>query len=118
MGLQGSDCVYKMKLNTVGILCSSKCYFKKINFWGELTDLSATTQSLLQGRFIELAPWTSEVRWAVEPWGEWRMWAKSAQYEALIECRSDKDSGVVLRAPTTLEGLVPACKDTFYGAFI
>ncbi|KAK9823665.1 hypothetical protein WJX72_004524 [[Myrmecia] bisecta] len=67
-----------------------------------------------QGKFIELVPWNGEVQWEVEPWGKWRVWAKSDEYEAVIEATSSSP-GTALRAPTATEGLAPACRDSFCG---
>lgn len=68
------------------------------------------------GRFIELAPWTSRVRWDIEAWGRWQLWAKDDEYEALVEATCGADDGAILRAPLGSEGFAPACKDTFAGA--
>jgi len=67
-----------------------------------------------RGEFIELVPWTSEVQWAIEPWGSWKIWGRSDKYEALVEASTDKP-GTPLRAPTPDEGLAPFCRDTFAG---
>jgi len=54
------------------------------------------------------------MRWSVDPWGKWHMWAKSDKFEVLVEAECGQDVGTRLRAPTP-EGLQPMCKDTFKG---
>lgn len=66
-----------------------------------------------RGQFYEFVPWNGEVHWEIHPWGQWRMWAKTAQYEVELTATSDRP-GTVLRAPT-LDGMVPACRDTMQG---
>lgn len=53
-----------------------------------------------QGEFIELVPWTSEVQWAIEPWGSWKIWGRSDKYEALVEASTDKPGTPLRCAPT------------------
>eukprot|EP01025_Chloroclados_australasicus_P016918 TRINITY_DN18630_c0_g1_i2.p1 TRINITY_DN18630_c0_g1~~TRINITY_DN18630_c0_g1_i2.p1 ORF type:complete len:459 (+),score=49.22 TRINITY_DN18630_c0_g1_i2:47-1378(+) len=65
-----------------------------------------------QGVFIEFTPVGAQIEWSVETWGKWRMSAKQGEYEALIEAETN-EAGVLLRAPTSGEGLVPFCRDTF-----
>eukprot|EP00892_Ulva_mutabilis_P012116 jgi/Ulvmu1/9277/UM050_0026.1 len=67
-----------------------------------------------EGRFYDLGVARGRVRWSVDPWGKWHMWAKSDTYEALVEADCDQDVGTRLRAPTP-RGLQPMCKDTFKG---
>ena len=67
-----------------------------------------------RGRFLEFVPWEGDVTWSVEPWGNWRVWARCGGYEGLVEatCKGD---GTPLRAPTPRDGLAPFCRDSFYG---
>ena len=48
------------------------------------------------------------------PWGHWRIWGRNRDYEAVVEATAGPNEGTPLRAPT-YDGLVPACKDTFFG---
>ncbi len=50
----------------------------------------------------------------MEPWGSWRVWARSAEYEALLEATCDAP-GTPLRAPTPEAGLDVFCRDSFFG---
>ena len=67
-----------------------------------------------QGQFIELVPWQGTLLWEVAPWGHWRIWGRNRDYEAVVEATAGPNEGTRLRAPT-YDGLVPACKDTFFG---
>ncbi|CAK0735183.1 hypothetical protein CVIRNUC_000540 [Coccomyxa viridis] len=67
-----------------------------------------------RGQFIELVPWNGEVQWDVEPWGSWRVYARNAEYEALVEAKC-KSPGTPLRAPTADRGLDVFCRDSFFG---
>ena len=67
-----------------------------------------------QGQFIELVPWQGTLMWEVAPWGHWRIWGRNRDYEAVVEATAGLNEGTPLRAPT-YDGLVPACKDTFFG---
>lgn len=70
-----------------------------------------------EGRFYDLGVTWGRMRWSIDPWGKWHMWAKSDKYEALVEAECDQTDGTRLRAPTP-EGLQPMCKDTFKGLSI
>lgn len=67
-----------------------------------------------EGRFYDLGVTWGRMRWSVDPWGKWHMWAKSDKFEVLVEAECGQDVGTRLRAPTP-EGLQPMCKDTFKG---
>lgn len=66
-----------------------------------------------EGKFYDLGVMNGRMRWSIDPWGKWNLWAKGDDFEALLEASCDKDAGVRLRAPTANEGLSPSCKDTF-----
>jgi tocopherol cyclase len=66
-----------------------------------------------KGKFYEFVPWNGEVRWKIQPWGGWRMWAKTAQYEVELTATTELP-GTPLRAPTQ-QGLVVCCRDTMRG---
>jgi tocopherol cyclase len=70
-----------------------------------------------KGSFIEVVPWKGPMRWDVDTWGRWHFWGKTDEYEVLVEAYCDQSAGVILRAPMGKEGLAPACKDTFAGAW-
>ena len=53
-------------------------------------------------------------QWEVQPWGRWRVWGRSGQYEALVEATCD-EPGTPLRAPTADAGLDVFCRDSFFG---
>jgi len=67
------------------------------------------------GQFFEFVPWAGEVDWVVSPWGTWVMHGINEDFEVFVEGTAAPDDGVVLRAPTIKNGLVPFCKDTFSG---
>jgi tocopherol cyclase len=58
-------------------------------------------------------PWNGKGSWEIQPWGDWRMNAKNAQYEVELTATTDL-SGTPLRAPTQ-QGLVFCCRDTMRG---
>lgn len=66
-----------------------------------------------QGTFYEFVPWNSQVSWCIQPWGDWRMEAKTAQYTVTVTGTTDLP-GTPLRAPTA-QGLVFVCRDTMRG---
>lgn len=66
-----------------------------------------------RGKFYEFVPWNSKVQWYIQPWGEWQMQAKNAEYEISLTGTTDLP-GTPLRAPTE-NGLVFACRDTMQG---
>ncbi len=53
-------------------------------------------------------------QWEVEPWGSWRVLARSAEYEAVVEATCAEE-GTPLRAPTADAGLDVFCRDSFFG---
>ena len=50
----------------------------------------------------------------MDPWGRWRISARTARHEAVVEAACDAP-GTPLRAPTIDEGLTPFCRDSFCG---
>jgi hypothetical protein len=54
-----------------------------------------------QGEFIELVPWRSEVQWAIEPWGSWKVWGRSEKFEALVEATTDEPGTPLRFVPLT-----------------
>ena len=69
---------------------------------------------VLRFRFAEVTPVMAQVSWEVAPWGRWRVFARSAGYEALVEATCARP-GTPLRAPTATDGLAPFCRDSFHG---
>lgn len=67
-----------------------------------------------EGTFYEFVPWNGTVSWEVTPWGYWHISGVNKDYLVELEATT-RDPGTALRAPTTEEGLVPACKDTCFG---
>ncbi len=86
-----------------------------------------------KGQFYEAVPWKGNVEWNVSTWGEWSLYgdrleetsnygldgtkAKSVTppFAAEIRYRCDPEElpGLVFRAPTPKQGMVPFCRDTF-----
>ncbi|XP_007012099.2 PREDICTED: tocopherol cyclase, chloroplastic [Theobroma cacao] len=66
------------------------------------------------GVFYEFVPWNGVVSWEIAQWGSWYMEAKNETHMAELEATTN-DPGTTLRAPTTVAGLAPACKDTCFG---
>lgn len=66
-----------------------------------------------RGTFYEFVPWNSEVSWQIQPWGEWQMQARNANYEVELTGTTD-EAGTPLRAPTE-QGLIFVCRDTMKG---
>lgn len=66
-----------------------------------------------QGKFYEFAPWNSQLSWQIEPWGQWQLQGKSAQYEVILSGETDLP-GTYVRTPTA-QGLVFNCRDTTKG---
>lgn len=58
--------------------------------------------------------YTVLLQWDVEPWGSWRVYARNAEYEALVEAKCESP-GTPLRAPTADRGLDVFCRDSFFG---
>lgn len=67
-----------------------------------------------RGQFYEFLPNNGSIAWDVDPWGRWRITARTALYEAAVEAVCDAP-GTPLRAPTIDEGLTPFCRDSFCG---
>ena len=66
-----------------------------------------------EGRFYEIVPWTGEMEWEVDSWGQWEFKGRCTdakqerQFEAEITAVTDETvSGVKLRAPTKDKGMV------------
>ena len=76
---------------------------------------TAQMECWVQGKFLELVPWNSQVSWEVSPWGSWHISAKGKSHEAVVHATAEEDSGTALRAPTIDNGLTPFCRDSFYG---
>jgi tocopherol cyclase len=66
-----------------------------------------------RGKFYEFVPWNAEVHWEIHPWGNWQMWAQTADYSVKLSATTDLP-GTPLRAPTE-QGLIFACRDTMRG---
>ena len=68
-----------------------------------------------RGSFYEFVPNNCDaLEWDVDPWGRWRISARSRQHEALVEATCSSP-GTPLRAPTADQGLAPFCRDSFGG---
>lgn len=75
----------------------------------------------VDGTFYEAVPWTSSMRWEVEPWGSWRLSGRTIEsssaerpFEVELTVKCDAP-GVKLRAPTKADGLAYFCRDSFEG---
>jgi len=88
-----------------------------------------------KGRFYEAVPWKGNVEWNVSTWGEWSLYGdrleETTNYgfdttttttttttppfavEIRYRCDPEKLPGLVFRAPTPKQGMVPFCRDTF-----
>ncbi|NEO28194.1 MAG: tocopherol cyclase, partial [Kamptonema sp. SIO4C4] len=66
-----------------------------------------------RGQFYEFVPWNSQVKWQIQPWGEWKMQAQNLQYEVEV-VGTTAYQGTPLRAPTQV-GLQFCCRDTMRG---
>lgn len=86
-----------------------------------------------KGNFYEAVPWKGNVEWNVSTWGEWSLYGDRLEetfnygfnsatptttttpFAAEIRYRCDpkKLPGLVFRAPTPKQGMVPFCRDTF-----
>jgi tocopherol cyclase len=66
-----------------------------------------------QGRFHEFVPWNARLGWQVDPWGRWRMEARTRTHrvELLGTC---SDDGVWVQVPTAA-GLRFLCRDSTCG---
>ncbi len=71
-------------------------------------------RQILSLEFVKITPLMAQVSWEVAPWGSWRVFARSAGYEALVEATCAAP-GTPLRAPTATDGLAPFCRDSFHG---
>jgi len=80
------------------------------------------------GRFYEAVPWKGNVEWNVSTWGEWNLYGDRLEetidhesgnitppfaVEIQYRCDPEKLPGLVFRAPTPKQGMVPFCRDTF-----
>lgn len=70
------------------------------------------------GTFYEGTPWTGNMEWKVATWGSWELKGYGTgqhPFEAIVkyECDPVKTPGLVFRAPTPDQGMVPFCRDTF-----
>jgi len=86
-----------------------------------------------KGRFYEAVPWKGNVEWNVSTWGEWSLYGDRLEettnsgldettpptttppfaVEIRYRCDPEKLPGLVFRAPTPKQGMVPFCRDTF-----
>ncbi|VEU40685.1 unnamed protein product [Pseudo-nitzschia multistriata] len=81
-----------------------------------------------KGQFYEAVPWKGNVEWNVSTWGEWSLYGDRLEetidhdtgritpafaVEIQYRCDPDKLPGLVFRAPTPKQGMVPFCRDTF-----
>jgi tocopherol cyclase len=66
-----------------------------------------------QGQFYEFSSLRFPLRWRVQPWGGWYIWAENDLYQVEL-CGQTERSPVIVRVPTA-QGLVFACKDTTQG---
>ena len=86
-----------------------------------------------KGQFYEAVPWKGNVEWNVSTWGEWNLYGDRLEetinygsngartpratppFAAEIRYRCDPKElpGLVFRAPTPKQGMVPFCRDTF-----
>ena len=84
-----------------------------------------------KGKFYEAVPWKGNVEWNVSTWGEWSLYGdrleETTNYglsegttttppfaaEIRYSCDPEKLPGLVFRAPTPKQGMVPFCRDTF-----
>ncbi|PRW18397.1 tocopherol cyclase [Chlorella sorokiniana] len=67
-----------------------------------------------RGRFYEFLPNNGSLSWDVDTWGRWRISARTAEHEAVVEAVCSAP-GTPLRAPTIDEGLTSFCRDSFCG---
>ena len=66
-----------------------------------------------QEKFYEFAPWNSQVKWRVEPWGRWQVEAVSDEFKVSLIGMIEA-SGTYVRTPTA-QGLIFNCRDTTQG---
>ena len=66
-----------------------------------------------QGKFYEFAPWNSQVKWRIEPWGKWEIEAVSNEFKVSLTGISNVP-GTYVRTPTA-QGLIFNCRDTTQG---
>lgn len=64
-------------------------------------------------KFYEFVPWNSQVRWQIQPWGEWRIQASNGDFQVEIVGTTD-NPGTMVYTPTDT-GLVMCCRDTLKG---
>jgi tocopherol cyclase len=83
---------------------------RKVLWWMESV---ATIGLHYRGQLYQFAPWNSEVRWQIQPWGKWQMQASDRDYEVELTGTTELP-GTLLRAPTE-RGLIYCCRDTALG---
>ncbi|XVF35457.1 hypothetical protein REPUB_Repub18cG0147800 [Reevesia pubescens] len=66
------------------------------------------------GIFYEFVPWNGVLSWEIAQWGYWYIAGENETHMVELKATTN-DSGTTLRAPTTVAGLAPACKDTCFG---
>ncbi len=66
-----------------------------------------------QGKFYEFASGNGEVKWQIQPWGEWRMEASNDDFTVTLVGTTDLP-GTYVGTPTA-KGLVFNCRDTTKG---
>ena len=64
-------------------------------------------------KFYEFVPWNAQVRWQIQPWGEWRIQASNSDFQVELIGTTD-DRGTMVSTPTAT-GLVMCCRDTLKG---
>ncbi|NEQ67667.1 MAG: tocopherol cyclase [Symploca sp. SIO2D2] len=83
---------------------------RKVLWWEESAALVGIHY---QGKFYEFVPWNSQVNWQIQPWGNWQIQARNAEYEVELTGTTNLP-GTPLRAPTQ-QGLIFFCRDTMQG---
>ncbi|NES24136.1 MAG: hypothetical protein F6K41_35800, partial [Symploca sp. SIO3E6] len=83
---------------------------RKVLWWEESAALVGIHY---RGKFYEFVPWNSQVTWQIQPWGNWQMQARNAEYEVELTGTTNLP-GTPLRAPTQ-QGLIFFCRDTMQG---
>lgn len=66
-----------------------------------------------QGQFYEFLSFKTAFTWRVEPWGYWRLSARSHRHKVVLTGIA-KDEGTYVRVPTR-EGMQFLCRDTTHG---
>jgi tocopherol cyclase len=65
-------------------------------------------------RFYEFAPWNSQLSWQIQPWGEWKIQAKTSDFQVELVGTTEL-AGTMVSTPTA-EGLIMCCRDTLRGS--